>query len=131
VGDRCPAVRRFQLGDEVTFAMEIYDARLDPATHRPNLEESIQLYRDTQLVLAFNRPFGEGEPSESKCLSLAGTLRLGPELEPGDYALEITVTDKLARKKYATASQWIDFEIAVDGQHAAPTPPDRAGLDDD
>jgi len=109
VGDRSPAVRRFQVGDEVPFAMEIYNARLDPATHLPNLEESIQLYRDTQQVLSFNRPFGDGEP---KRLSLAGTLRLGPELEPGDYALEITVTDKLAGKKHATASQWIDFEIA-------------------
>jgi VWFA-related protein len=123
VGDKSPAVRRFEVGDEVTFAMEIYNARLDPATHLPNLEESIQLYRDTQQVLAFNRPFGEGEALESKRLSLAGTLRLGPELEPGDYALEITVTDKLARKKYATASQWIDFEIAAGGQHPAPTPP--------
>ncbi|MFZ0962594.1 MAG: VWA domain-containing protein [Terriglobia bacterium] len=127
VGDKSPAVRRFEVGDEVTFAMEIYNARLDPATHLPNLEESIQLYRDTQQVLAFNRPFGDGEPSESKRLSLAGTLRLGPELEPGDYALEITVTDKLARKKYATASQWIDFEIAVGGQHPAPTPPPPPG----
>ncbi len=123
VGDKSPAVRRFEVGDEVPFAMEIYNARLDPALHHPNLEETIHLYRDTQQVLTFNRPFGDGEPSESKRLSLVGTLRLGPELEPGDYALEITVTDKLARKKYATASQWIDFEIAAGGQHPAPTPP--------
>jgi VWFA-related protein len=127
VGDKSPAVRCFEVGDEVPFAMEIYNARLDPATHLPNLEESIQLYRDTQQVLAFNRPFGDGEPSESKRLSLAGTLRLGPELEPGDYALEITVTDRLARKKHATASQWIDFEIAVGGQQPAPAPPTPPG----
>jgi hypothetical protein len=127
VGDKSPAVRRFEVGDEVTFAMEIYNARLDPATHLPNLEESIQLYRDAQQVLAFNRPFGNGEPSESKRVSLAGTLTLGPELEPGDYALEITVTDKLAPKKYATASQWVDFEIAVGGQNPTPTPPPGPG----
>jgi len=123
VGDKSPAVRRFEVGDEVPFAMEIYNARLDPATHLPNLEESIQLYRETQQVLAFNKPFGDGEPSAPKRLPLAGTLRLGLELEPGDYALEITVTDKLAPKKHATASQWIDFEIAAGGQHLAPTPP--------
>ena len=131
VGDKSPAVRRFEVGDEVTFAMEIYNARVDPGTHHPNLEESIQLYRGAQQVLAFNRPFGDGEPSESKRLSLAGTLRLGPELEPGDYALEITVTDKLARKKYATASQWIDFEIAVGGQHPVPTPSTPPGRTSD
>jgi hypothetical protein len=128
VGDKSPAVRRFEAGDEVTFAMEIYNARLDSATHLPNLEESIQVYRDKQRVLALNRPFADGEPSQSKPLSLVGTLRLGPELEPGDYALEITLTDKLAGKKYATASRWVDFEIAVGGQHgssAPSTPPAR------
>jgi len=131
VGDKSPAVRRFEVGDEVTFTMEIYNVRLDPATHLPNLEESVQLYRDTQQVLAFKRPFGGGEPSKSKQLSLVGTLRLGPELEPGDYALELAVTDKLARKKYATASQWVDFEITVGGQHTAPTPPAPPGRTSD
>jgi VWFA-related protein len=123
VGDKSPAVRRFEVGDEVAFAMEIYNARLDSATRLPNLEESIRLYRDTQQVLAIQRPFGDGAPSESKRLSLAGTLRLGPELEPGDYALEITVTDKLAPKKHSTAGQWVDFEIAPGGLHPAAAPP--------
>jgi VWFA-related protein len=122
VGDKSPAVRRFELGDEVPFALEVYNARLDPANHHPNLEESIHLYRGTQQVLVFNRPFGDGEPSRSKRLSLVGTLTLGPGLELGDYALEITVTDKLAHKKYGTASQWIDFEIAAGGQRVASAP---------
>ena len=30
---------------------------------------------------------------------------------PGEYVLQVVVTDKLAKEKHRTASQWIDFEV--------------------
>jgi len=36
---------------------------------------------------------------------------LGPEMPAGDYVLQVVVTDGLAGKKYATATQAIDFAI--------------------
>ena len=35
----------------------------------------------------------------------------GQKFVPGEYALQVVVTDNLAKRKYATASQWIDFEV--------------------
>ncbi|MEK6286421.1 MAG: hypothetical protein AABO57_11820 [Acidobacteriota bacterium] len=39
------------------------------------------------------------------------TTRLGDDLAPGDYILQIIVTDKRAKEKYRWATQWMDFEI--------------------
>ena len=37
-----------------------------------------------------------------------GVLRLGANMKPGDYVLQVVVTDKLAK---TTATQWSDFEV--------------------
>ena len=42
---------------------------------------------------------------------MGGRIVLPESLAPGDYSLQIIVTDKLASKKFKTASQWIDFEL--------------------
>ena len=44
-------------------------------------------------------------------LVVGGSLLLGKELLPGEYTLQVTVTDKLAREESRIASQWIDFDI--------------------
>jgi len=36
---------------------------------------------------------------------------LGTALTPGEYVLQVVVTDSLAKGKYRTATQWIDFEM--------------------
>ena len=35
-------------------------------------------------------------------------LKLGGTMKPGDYVLQVVVTDKLAK---TTATQWSDFEV--------------------
>jgi hypothetical protein len=32
-------------------------------------------------------------------------------MEPGEYAMQIVVTDKLAKEKFRTVAQSIDFEV--------------------
>ena len=46
-----------------------------------------------------------------KRLQAGGRLVLGTALQPGEYVLQVVVTDALAKEKYRTATQWIDFEI--------------------
>jgi hypothetical protein len=36
---------------------------------------------------------------------------LGDEMQPGDYVLQIAVTDKLRKPKENSASQFVQFEI--------------------
>lgn len=44
-------------------------------------------------------------------LVAGGSLLLGKDLQPGDYALQLIVTDKLAKEESRVGSQWIDFEV--------------------
>jgi hypothetical protein len=45
-------------------------------------------------------------------LNISAKPRLGTDLAPGDYVLQVVVTDLLAEEPRRTASSWIDFEIA-------------------
>jgi hypothetical protein len=46
-----------------------------------------------------------------KRLNGGGALQLGMNLQPGEYMLQVIVNDPLAKEKYRTATQWMDFEI--------------------
>jgi hypothetical protein len=42
---------------------------------------------------------------------MKGSFALGPQFSPGEYILQIVVTDKLADPRYRTATRWMDFEV--------------------
>ena len=57
-------------------------------------------------------PWDEGPLRlDPKRLSAQGELLLKRDLEPGQYVLQIVITNDLPRGKDVTASQTIDFEI--------------------
>jgi hypothetical protein len=58
-------------------------------------------------------PFDGAGQHDPTRLAVVGRLRLGPELEPGGYTLEVAVTDANGRGKDRAARQWIDFEIVT------------------
>jgi hypothetical protein len=41
----------------------------------------------------------------------SGDLRLGTQLKPGDYTLEISAVDKNAPENRSKTSQTVDFEV--------------------
>jgi hypothetical protein len=49
--------------------------------------------------------------TDFKRLIAGGTLHLGSKMLPGDYVLQLIVTDKLAKQKYGVVSQSVDFEV--------------------
>jgi hypothetical protein len=105
-----PAVRRFRLGEQIDYYVNIYNARLDPAG-RPQLETQLRIFRDGQQVYAGRpTPFDLGKQTDMKNLHEGVRVRLGG-LAPGEYVLQVVVTDLLAPEKRRTVTQWIDFEI--------------------
>ena len=107
-----PAVRRFSRGQVVEYAYVIYGAKPDKATGRPDLATRLRLYRDGQLVYDGNlRPFDPRSQTDFKQLIAGGSVSLGKDLTPGDYALQVIVVDKLAKEKERVTTGWIDFEI--------------------
>lgn len=105
-------VRRFRRGSQIDFIYHIYNAKVDRATKRPRLVTQARLFRDGQMV--FNGPsipFDPGSQTDMTRLKNGSRLQLGLNLAPGDYVLQLVVTDELAKGSRATATQWIDFEI--------------------
>jgi len=106
------AVRQFHHGQFVQYGVAVYNARLEKATGRPQLRINVRLFRDSKPVFT-------GEPQEVnstnapdlKRVSAAGAIQLGTALVPGEYVLQVIVTDLLADPKHRVTTQWIDFEI--------------------
>ncbi|HEX7724039.1 MAG TPA: VWA domain-containing protein [Pyrinomonadaceae bacterium] len=107
-----PAVRQFRQSDKLIFAYSIYNAQPDAATHLPQLTAQTRIFRDGKPVFTGTPAAIEVAPqSDLKRVPSVGRLQLGTEFPPGEYVLQIMVTDKLAKEKQQIASQWIDFEV--------------------
>jgi VWFA-related protein len=108
-----PAVRRIARGMMLDYGYHIYNAQLDPATRQPQLQTQLRLFRDGQQIYTSNpTPFDTTGQTDFKRLLAGGRLGIGPQLPPGEYVLQIVVTDPLAKNiKHRAATQWIDFEI--------------------
>jgi VWFA-related protein len=105
-----PAVRRFHPGGLIEYGYEVYNARLDKATRRPQLQSQVRLFRDNQLAFA-GKVVNLNGKVDARRLVAFGRLRLGANLTPGEYVLQVVVTDTLANEKNRVTAQWIDFEI--------------------
>lgn len=107
-----PATRRFHRGALLDYGLVIYNAKPERATGRPQLTIQARLFREGRQVYAGQpQPFEPAQPSALARIEAAGRLQLGAALEPGEYVLQIVVTDALAGKSHAVATQWIDFEL--------------------
>jgi VWFA-related protein len=106
-----PAVRVLPRGTLLDYRYQIYNAQAD-AAGRPQVQTQMRLFRDGQQVFGGRvLPLDAAGQKDLKRLAAAGRLRLGPELTPGAYLLQVTVTDTLAPEKHRVATQWMDFEI--------------------
>ncbi len=107
-----PAVRQFRTGANLLFACSIYNPQLDQTTHLPQLTTQTRIFREGKLVFTGNStPIDVAAQSDLKHIPSIGRLQLGPEFLPGDYVLQIVVTDNLGKQKQNIISQWIDFEV--------------------
>ena len=106
-----PAVRVLPRGTMLDYRYQIYNAQAD-ASGRPQVQTQMRLFRDGQQVFGGRvLPLDTSSQKDLKRLAAAGRLRLGPELTPGSYLLQVTVMDTLAPEKHRVATQWMDFEI--------------------
>ena len=106
------AMRRFRQSSNLEFGYAVYDATLDKTTRQPQLTAQTNVFRDGKLIFASEpQPIDLTGQSDLKRIIAGGALRLGSELAPGEYILLIVVNDPLAKDKYRTATQWVDFEV--------------------
>ncbi|HVS21912.1 MAG TPA: hypothetical protein VHD88_08695, partial [Pyrinomonadaceae bacterium] len=107
-----PAVRHFGLGMRMDYSFVIYDAHLDKTTNLPQLTTQVRMFRDGKAVFTGKEnPFTVTNQADMKRLLASGAIQLGSDMAPGEYVLQVIVTDALADQKHRTATQWMDFEM--------------------
>lgn len=105
------SLRQFKSGTVLNYGLTIFNAK-SAAGRKPELTSQIRVFRD-------GKPFYEGKPqpvtlenqTDLKEIGVVGTLSLGTQMAAGDYVMQIIVTDALAKEKYKSASQFVQFEI--------------------
>lgn len=107
-----PAVRRFRPLMEIGYGYLVYNAKLDKANGQPQIETQARLYRDGQLVFTGKQiPLNTNGQPDLKRLPVNGRLKLGTDLKPGEYVLQVVATDLLAKGQNRIRAQVTDFEI--------------------
>ena len=107
-----PSVRRLRPDMSLTYAFVIYNPTVDSKTKRPAVQGQVKLWRDGKAVYT-GKPaaLDIGALPDLRQIPVTGRFSLNQPLEPGDYVLQVIITDPLAKDKYRTATQWIDFEV--------------------
>jgi hypothetical protein len=104
-----PAVRIFKQGTSLIYAYEILNARTD-REKKHQLTIQTRLFRDGEEIPT-NKAVNLNEVAEQNSRTFGiGRLPL-TQNSPGDYALQVIVTDTLAKEKNRLAAQSMTFEI--------------------
>jgi len=105
------ARRSFPRGALLAYGYEILNARTG-VNQPPELEVQTRMFHEGEQVLTGKTELAAaGDASDPRRLTAGGSLSLGRDMQPGEYVLQVVVTDKLARTKFNTATQSMDFEI--------------------
>jgi hypothetical protein len=108
---RSPAFRSFLPGESFEYMAVVYNAKSKDGVS-PDLESQYILYRDGGELFKSERESLElSGVSDFKRIPIRKKVFLDAAAQPGDYALQLIVTDKQAKGKYSIATQAVDFEI--------------------
>ena len=105
------AVRHFKAGNVLDYALYVYNAKLDTTSH-PQLMVQMKLFRNgTEVFTGKESKLNPGTQTDMQRLMAGGAIQLGTDMTPGDYVIQIMVTDLNADKKHNVVTQWMDFQV--------------------
>jgi hypothetical protein len=104
------ALRVFRPGDTLTYGYRVLNPKPEKRTGQPKVEVKVSLYRDGKEFLS-GKPVPVEVVSDPTRLLAGGDVKVGADMPPGEYVLQVNVTDLLGDKKYRTATQYIDFRV--------------------
>lgn len=105
------ALRKAKLGSILRYGFEIYNAKLDSG-HHPNLTTKVRVFREGKLVLdGVQKQIDASAQTDLTRVKASGAIALGGKMLPGDYILQIIVTDILAKAGQKVATQFVQFEV--------------------
>jgi len=111
-----PAMRRLKQGMVMEYGYLVYTGLQAAEASKPAKQQLVtrmRLFRDgKQVFTGAEKPLAIEGQADPQRLVAGGRFGIGRDLAPGEYVLQVLVTDMTAKdKRRATATQWIDFEI--------------------
>jgi GWxTD domain-containing protein len=88
----------------VNLWFQVYSLKLDEATHKPDAPFELLITRNGQEVKRTSEPVSELSNAASQ-MTLARSIPIS-ELEPGQYAVQVKVTDNLAKDVIVSAEKF-------------------------
>jgi hypothetical protein len=71
-----------------------------------------KLFRDGKVIYSGpEAPINAGKQTDPNRLLVSGSVHLSPDLEAGNYYLQVVITDKGTKGKTIPVVHWIDFDI--------------------
>ena len=105
------ALRRTKVGSVLRYGYEIYNAKLDQS-RVPLLRTRVRVFHDGKVILDGKEiPLDLRNQTDMEHLKTAGAISIGDKMQPGDYILQVIVTDPLAKAKQQIATQFVQFEV--------------------
>jgi hypothetical protein len=105
------ALRRVKTGSILRYGFEVYNAKTGPAG-KPDVTTRVRVIRDGSLVLDGRpTPLETGGQKDLQRIQAAGAISFGRKMQPGEYFLQIIVTDNSAKEKQKLATQFVQFEV--------------------
>jgi len=107
-----PALRRFRPGQGIVYAFEVINPKRKGSQKKSAIVSFVRVYRNGKLIYTGPEQHRFLEiPGGPNQLQGGGLLRLGPELSPGEYLIQVVVRDENGKKKAPPLTEWIDFEV--------------------
>jgi VWFA-related protein len=105
------ALRRIPANTVLTYGCEVYNPRLNNR-RLPELTAKIRIFHEGRLLLdGENRPVDLSDQRDMSRIKFSGSLAIGDKMQPGEYILQIIITDKLASSKTRPSTQFITFDV--------------------
>jgi 5-hydroxyisourate hydrolase-like protein (transthyretin family) len=102
----------FAPGAVLKYDYTVYGLLIDGQTGKPKLDVAVRLFRGPEQIYT-GQPIALAiaDGNSTAAVHAAGEIKLPETLPPGDYALELSVHDRLEKKQSRGASQWVDFTL--------------------
>ena len=112
-GVKSPALRTYASGDKLQTLALLYNADAK-AIGRSEIETQTILYKDgAELQRGASTPLKVDKVENADGIPLLNRLTVGTNMPPGDYVLQLVVTDKKnGKKKEGNATQILSFTVA-------------------
>ncbi|HXS93855.1 MAG TPA: VWA domain-containing protein [Candidatus Limnocylindrales bacterium] len=105
-----PALRRYLSSQDIVFGYSIVNPKVHGHDNQFDVVSQVRLYANGKLIYTGNERSVVAVAQDPAHLHAGGVLRLGSRMLPGEYLLQVTVTDR-GQKKHPQATQFIDFQV--------------------